>query len=162
VDATDEEFKNRLKIQTAAISECFKILVVSFEGGLIQLNNVYSGATLYNKNVHKTIDLGLEVADLSFFKSQCNFWVAAACWGGKVAFLKKPLGTNSVHENIEYNLSSSDHDRDVTTIDTTKTNHIVSGSIDNVICFWNSFSGEQTKSIKIPKALVEKTISTTR
>ena len=52
-DNTDEDFKSRLKIQRATLSECNKILVVSFEGGLIQVNNVYSGAILYNKNVHK-------------------------------------------------------------------------------------------------------------
>lgn len=64
------------------------VIAVAFNGGQIQLNNIYSGTVLFNKAAENMLDLGpQEVSDLAFFHKQTNFWVAATLWEGKVAFL---------------------------------------------------------------------------
>ena len=47
------------------------------------------------------------------------------------------------------------HKRDVTCVDTTLKNNLVTGSVDNLICFWNTFTATITKSINIPSYVVE-------
>ena len=60
---------------------------MAFENGYVQLNNIYSGAVLYNKAVENEIDLGQEISDLAFFHKQTNYWVAVTQWDGRVSFL---------------------------------------------------------------------------
>ena len=41
---------------------------MAFNGGCIQMNNIFSGAVLYNKAAENMIDLGPhEISDLAFF-----------------------------------------------------------------------------------------------
>jgi len=49
------------------------------------------------------------------------------------------------------------HIRDVTCVDVTDKNNLVTGSIDNLICFWNTFTCEINKSVPLPKHLVSQT-----
>jgi hypothetical protein len=35
-------------------------------------------------------------------------------------------------------------------MDINNDNMLVTGSCDNIICFWNSFNGAESKKIKIP------------
>jgi len=44
-------------------------LLIAFQGGLVQIYNVYSGAVLYNKKEQQNLNLGIEVANLAFFNS---------------------------------------------------------------------------------------------
>lgn len=45
------------------------------------------------------------------------------------------------------------HLRDVICIDISDDNHTVTGSIDNMICFWQTFTGTVQKSIQIPHSV---------
>lgn len=40
----------------------FKFLIVALEGGIVQVNNLYTGALIYNNSNVEAIDLGYEVA----------------------------------------------------------------------------------------------------
>jgi hypothetical protein len=42
----------------------------------------------------------------------------------------------------------------VTCVDATNKNQLVTGSIDNMICFWNTFEGTIPKKIVIPNHIV--------
>lgn len=79
------------KAQLAHADEMLKFLAVCFEGGEIQINNLYTGALIYNDYNVPPLKLEYEVAKLSFFRSQTKIWIAAACFDGKVAFLSKPM-----------------------------------------------------------------------
>lgn len=46
------------------------------------------------------------------------------------------------------------HKRDVTCVDVTHKNYLVTGSIDNLICFWNTFNCQINKQVPLPKTLV--------
>lgn len=45
---------------------------------------------------------------------------------------------------------------DIISLDISDNNHLVTGSIDNVICFWNSFNGTVTKSLNLEFVHAEK------
>ena len=88
-------------------------------GGTVQINNIYSGAVLYNKAEENMLDLGpQEISNLAFFHKQTNFWVTATLWDGKVAFLKRPLKDQG-GEVIHTMKVESKHNRDVVCIDIT-------------------------------------------
>lgn len=80
---------------------------------------------------------------------------SAACWEGKVAFFSQPQIQNGKKFITVTRVKSQSHRRDVTCIDTTFKSHIVTGSIDNVICFWQSFSATENKVIRIPSHLAD-------
>jgi len=79
------------KAQLAHADDMLKFLVVCFEGGEIQINNLYTGALVYNNYSGEALKLEYEVAKLSFFRAQTKYWIAASCYDGKVAFLTKPV-----------------------------------------------------------------------
>lgn len=79
------------KAQLAHADEMLKFMVVCFEGGEIQINNLYTGALIYNNYNVDALKLEYEVAKLSFFRAQTKYWIAASCYDGKVAFLTKPV-----------------------------------------------------------------------
>ena len=49
------------------------------------------------------------------------------------------------------------HKRDVTACDVTTKNQMITGSIDNVLCFWNTFNGTITKKVTVPQTIVKST-----
>lgn len=114
------------------------------------MNNIHSGQIVYNKNVDEIIDLEFEVANIEIFSENTNFWVAITCWEGKVAFLNRPVQSQG-RDFVNHARRRSSHSRDVSCVDITTRNHMVTGSIDNTICFWNSFNGQETKRITIPR-----------
>ena len=58
----------------------------------MQLNNLYSGAVMFNKSMEGMIDIGpQEIANMKFFPESSPNWAVATCWDGKIAFIKKPL-----------------------------------------------------------------------
>lgn len=118
----------------------------------MQLNNIFSGAILYNKAAENMIDLVQEISDIAFFHKQTNFWVAATLWDGKVAFLQRPLKDKG-SEIIREKKVESRHGLDVTSLDITSQNHMATASDDNTIIFWNSYNGREGKIIHLPDNL---------
>jgi len=57
------------KAQLAHADEMLKFLVVCFEGGEIQINNLYTGALVYNNYSSDALKLEYEVAKISFFRA---------------------------------------------------------------------------------------------
>ena len=58
----------------------------------MQLNNLYSGAVMFNKSLESMIDIGpQEIANMKFFSESARNWAVATCWDGKVTFIPKPL-----------------------------------------------------------------------
>jgi len=41
--------------------------------------------------------------------------------------------------------------RDVISLDINSENQLVTGSVDNILCFWNSFNGVESKKIVLPE-----------
>jgi hypothetical protein len=76
--------------QLARSDPQFKFLIVAIEGGIVQINNLYTGALIYNNSNVEAIDIGYEIAQAKFFFSQTKFWIAASCWEGRVAFISRP------------------------------------------------------------------------
>jgi WD40 repeat protein len=58
-------------------------------------------------------------------------------------------------EYLQCKRARSEHIRDVNCLDITTDNHMVTGSIDNVICFWQTFDGKIQKSLTIPTELAD-------
>jgi hypothetical protein len=51
-------FKSVHMISTAVIDPSFRKVAVAFQKGFIQINNIYSGAVLYNKQFENMINCG--------------------------------------------------------------------------------------------------------
>ena len=78
------------KVQLVKADEALKFLIVTFEAGEIQVNNLFTGALIYNNATVKPIKIDFEIAQIKFFNSQTKFWIAASCWEGRVAFISRP------------------------------------------------------------------------
>ena len=159
--------QNHKKILLAQADELLKFVVICFEGGLIQINNLYTGALIYNhyeprdkllskghsKSEVEPLKLDHEVAALCFLKLQTKYWIAASCYDGRVAFLTIPQVSQG-RSFLRYKQCKSSHSRDVLTLDINSDNIVATASTDNVICFWNSFSGVESKKIVPPENIV--------
>lgn len=76
------------KVQFAKLEPYNKRLVyVALEGGYLQVNNVYSGAVVYNKSVQDNLYLEHEISDILFFKQGGKQCAGVACWEGYVSFI---------------------------------------------------------------------------
>ena len=82
---TEETGMDSKKLTACAVDPEHKNIVVAFEGGKVQVNNLHSGGLVYNE-AENTMILDSEVSELRFFGDSCNFWFVAACWEGRVAF----------------------------------------------------------------------------
>lgn len=118
------------------------------------MHNIYSGAVLFNKISDEMLDIEQEVANVAFFGNQACFWFVASCWEGKVAFFSLPQ-LRKGREFITCQKQSSYHKRDVICVDVTTKNYLVTGSIDNLICFWNSYNCTINKQVAIPQFLLQ-------
>ena len=146
------EALQKKKAQLARTDEAFKFLVVAFEEGEIQVNDLYSGQLIYNNCNFDPLKLEFEVANFKFFSTQTKFWFAASCWEGRVAFVSKPQISQG-RNFLMFKRCKSSHSRDVISLDINKDNNLVTASVDNVICFWKSFTGVESKSVKIPEEI---------
>lgn len=86
----DDCFSARDKIQCVRIDPTFRFLVVAFQGGIIKIFNIFSGAVMFNKAADETLDIEQEVAEISFFSDQATHWFIATCWDSTVAFFGLP------------------------------------------------------------------------
>ena len=155
IDDNLDKFKTRYHISTMKLSDDNRVFVVALQGGILQLNNAYSGAILYNKAYENMIEIENEVAGLSFFRKKTNMWVAATAWSGAVAFIQRPL-TNKGPEVVRWDKMKTSHKKDVTCLDITDSNQMVTASLDNLIVFWNSYSRKEAKRIQIPEDMASK------
>jgi hypothetical protein len=104
---------------------------------------------IYNNANVEPINLDYEVSALKFFLTQTKFWIAATCWEGRVAFISRPQtlqGRNFVMKKV----CRCSHKGDVVALDINSENQLVTASVDNVICFWNSFVGDESKKVIFP------------
>ena len=118
----------------------------------MQVNDLYTGALIYNNATVDPIKIEYEIAQVKFFHSSTQFWIAASCWEGRVAFISRPQVSQGRNRLVCKRCRCS-HSRDVITLDINSDNRLVTGSVDNVICFWNSFSGVESKKIKLPEEI---------
>lgn len=125
-------------------------MIVAFEGGEIQVNNLFTGALIYNNSAVTPIQIDTEIAQMKFFKSQTKFWIAASCWEGKVAFISRPQESQGL-SYLMFKQCKCSHQSDVITLDINQDNQLVTGSTDNVICLWNSFNAVESKKILVPE-----------
>jgi WD40 repeat protein len=116
---------------------------------------------MYNRLAGDQLNIESEVANIAWFNELGMFWFAATCWEGQVAFITHPQQTKG-RDYVKCKKMPSEHKRDVTTADVMICkNVLVTGSIDNVISFWNSFNGTCTKEVRIPAHLVTNATSDT-
>ena len=112
---------NRKKATVARSDDENKFLIVAFEGGEIQVNNLFTGALIYNNSAVTPIQIDTEIAQLKFFKSQTKFWIAASCWEGKVAFISRPQESQGL-SYLMYKKCKCSHQSDVLTLDINQEN----------------------------------------
>jgi len=117
------------------------------------VHHLYSGVILFNKKADESLNLEQEVANIAFGSDQASFWFIATCWEGRVAYFSLPHSQKG-HEFLTCKKIQSTHKRDVTCIDITNKNLVVTGSNDNVICFWNSYNCSVNKQIQMPANLL--------
>jgi hypothetical protein len=83
------------------------LVFIALEKGYLQVNNVYSGALIYNK-APDTISFQTEISDILFFNDQSKQWAGIACWEGMVHFVARPGMSNGV-ESIKHVQAPSSH-----------------------------------------------------
>ena len=76
------------KLTRAVVDKEEKYLAVANDIGEISIHNVHSTGVL-----HVLEKLNTEVTNMKFFVGATNFWLAATCWEGKVAFFNVPAFT---------------------------------------------------------------------
>jgi len=108
---------------------------------------------IYNNSNFEPLRLDCEVGNFKFFSAQTKFWFCAACAEGKVCFMSKPRVSQG-RNFLEFRKCISSHSRDVISLDINKENALVTASSDNIICFWKSFTGVESKSIRVPDGIV--------
>jgi WD40 repeat protein len=141
-------FKHKHRIQLCALDPSQAVLLVAFQGGVVQLFSVFSGAVLFNKSAEETLNLETEVTAVAWFNDQCSYWFALACWEGQVAFFFHPQEKKG-REFLKCRKVQSLHKRDVVTLDATQKNLLVTGSADNLVCFWNTFNCQINKQVPL-------------
>lgn len=154
---TEETGMDSKKLTACAVDPDHKNIVVAFEGGKVQVNNLHSGGLVYNE-AENTMILDSEVSELRFFGESCNFWFVAACWEGRVAFFMESQ-INRGRNYVKFQQSKGNHLKDVITLDINDENSLATASVDNVISFWNTFVGTESKHFKFPRTLVKSEIN---
>ena len=145
-----ESNSEKKKIQLVRSDADIKFLLVAFEAGEIQVNNLFTGALIYNNSNVKPIKIENEITNMKFFNSQTKFWIAASCWEGRVAFISRPQISQG-RDFLMFKKCRCSHMRDVISLDINSENQLVTGSVDNILCFWNSFNGVESKKIVLPE-----------
>jgi WD40 repeat protein len=88
IELRKEELTDKKKLTSCTVDREMKHIVVAYESGIVQVNNLHSGQLLFNETEDMMV-LDNEVSDLRFFPENCNFWFAAACWEGRVTFFQE-------------------------------------------------------------------------
>ena len=106
------------KVAHAAPDQELKNLVVAFEGGLVQIHNLLTGAFLFNEEGSE-LQMVNEVANMKFFVNNNAFWFIATCWEGVVCFFKTPNFAKAAKSStqVTFAMRNSSHISDVVTVD---------------------------------------------
>ena len=92
--STSTEAKNPFKhsaiIQACKVDSESRYLLVAFEGGVVQIHNLYSGEILFNKLLEDSLKLEHEASNIMFLGVRSPFWFMVTCWEGYVNFYSKP------------------------------------------------------------------------
>lgn len=140
------------KLTTCQVDPDFKHIVVAFEGGKVQVNNLHSGALVFNE-AENTMIMDSEISELKFFPDNCNFWFVAGCWEGRVGFFQESQMSKG-RSYVKFLQSKGSHQKDVISVDISEENAFATASIDNVISFWNTYQAQESKCFKMPRSLV--------
>jgi len=76
------------KMTSCAVDNELKHIIVAFEGGKVQVNNLHSGALVFNE-AENTMVMDSEISELKFFPENSNFWFVSGCWEGRVGFFQE-------------------------------------------------------------------------
>jgi len=117
---------------------------------------LHTGELIYNTGNDEKLYTDGEVATITFFRREGKYWFAATCWGGKVSFFSAPTVDKGRCFLTIKHVKSNYHHGDVVCGDTTFKNNFATGSIENVICFWQTYSAVENKVILIPNDLANK------
>lgn len=128
----------------AAIDPKEKHIATADEDGLITIHNIHSGGIL-----HSLPKIGTEITQISFFNNNTNYWLVAAGWEGKMAFIKPPMYQKNSY-SVPMQLKQTPHTGDIYTLDHFDI-FVATGGVDNKVCLWNSISGTVRSIIDMPK-----------
>ena len=86
-ETNPESVSSKLKLTALSPDPILKYIVLTFETGIVQVNNLHSGDLIYNEGNQMILDT--EVSNLRFFHKNSNYWFIVTCWEGKCAFFSK-------------------------------------------------------------------------
>lgn len=132
------------KMTCAAVDRQEKHLAIADEEGLITIHNIHSGGVL-----HSLPRIGSEISCIQFFFGNTNFWLAAAGWEGKMAFVKTPMFQKNTY-SVPLILKQSPHSGDIFTLDHQEA-YAATGGVDNKVCLWNAIAGTVRSIITMPR-----------
>ena len=119
------------------------------------MNDLYTGALIYNNYNFEPLLLEQEISGFRFFPTATRYWIAASCSDGRVVFISRPQ-TSQGRNFLKFKRVRGSHKRDVITLDINSEANpqLVTGSADNKISFWNCYTGNESKTIQIPEEIV--------
>ena len=85
---------------------------MAFEGGVVQIHNLYSGEILFNKLLEDSLRLQHEASNIMFVGEASPFWFMVTCWEGYVNFFSKPQHVMG-KEFLQEKAINSNHKKDV-------------------------------------------------
>ena len=145
------------KLTTCQVDPGFKHIAVAFEGGKVQVNNLHSGALVFNE-AENTMIMDSEISELKFFSDNSNFWYVAGCWEGRVGFFQEAQMSKG-RSYVKFVQSKGSHQKDVISVDISDENEFATASVDNVISFCNTYQDQESKCFKMPRSLVQPEIN---
>ena len=108
---------------------------------------------MYNNGSEEKLYTDGEVTTFTFFKMENKYWFVANCCSGNVSFFSAPMVIKGKKYLTVNRVKSVSHRRDIVCGDTTLKNQIATGSVDNMICFWQSFNATESKVIRITREM---------
>ena len=88
IELRKDEFTDKKKLTSCTVDKELKHIVVAYESGSVQVNNLHSGQLIFNESDNMMV-LDSEVSEFHFFPDNCNYWFVAACWEGRVTFFNE-------------------------------------------------------------------------
>ena len=115
------------------------------------MNNLYTGDLIYNTQYASPIKFDSDVTVMGIFVNVSKYWMTAACSDGRVAFISRPKSKKGVNFiEIEKIIEKEKHrqdNQDVVSLAINNDNVLVTASLDNFLCIWNSNTGDISKTI---------------
>lgn len=131
------------KLTRAVVDKEEKYLAVANDIGEISIHNVHSTGVL-----HVLEKLNTEVTNMKFFVGATNFWLAATCWEGKVAFFNVPAFTQNRYQ--VKSMVKQEGFADSLALDICEV-YMATAGVDNRVLIWNTFTASLKQKIQLPK-----------